>query len=715
MSDQPGNPGLPPGAGEDAFFVLRDCRELFQRRLADIARQSGINAPSVINAFTREIETAHDELASSTRQDGFEQTNGLTASRISLVGNDDLELEIRIGDIINRLKGNERIDRWRVQLRYMTLLDRPKMSAENNPAGLEPISRGLWAICRANNAGLDQNLDHLDRLEEQLQAGLPEVYAELNALLERRGIAPAQVRPVQRGAVGASAFDPVGTPSVAPTPANATSALQQRLMQQSGVGTRGADLAGSYASEVGLTPIAGNAALSATTLTMLNHLMERLTSLEQRQASAQPGGLPAGVANDAGSLRAVRAKDLDLPLGQPASIALDTLSMIFDAIFATPDLADVVKSILSRLQIPLLKVAILDDSFFSDTRHPARQIINLIARAAFGLAPDVGRDHPVCQQLAKVADAVRVALEKNAADLKPYLEALERLIAERDQAQQSASEPYMQLVVEHERRLSAQAHANAWLHERLAQCAEPTMQRFLSAYGLRMMHDAAAGGGIDGARWKECQTTIDELLWSIRPKQTPEERKRLVALVPTLLKRLNAELDALNVSADDRAPFLNACFDLQTAALRNRPDPSVQPTAAPHRPMPPASTPSPEPHAADSAGPEILERNGKLVQYFGAPTANRSAWRSGGIPAVAGNWLSFELPGEGRLCGRHCGQSAESGCILLFNSDWGYAVAMDRAQLEQQLVSGKARALSGTALFDEAAEQALKQIGQHTP
>ena len=134
MPDPIGTSGTPPGLGEDAFFILRDARGLFQRRLVEIARRSGIHAPQVIDAFAREIETAYDELAASTKRDGFEQTSGLTASRISLVGHDDLELEIRIGDLINRLKGNERIDRWRVQLRYMTLLDRPRMSAENNPA-----------------------------------------------------------------------------------------------------------------------------------------------------------------------------------------------------------------------------------------------------------------------------------------------------------------------------------------------------------------------------------------------------------------------------------------------------------------------------------------------------------------------------------------------------------------------------------------------------
>lgn len=714
MPDQTGTPGTTPGVGADAFFILRDSRELFQRRLVDIARQSGVHAPSVIDAFAQEIAKAHDELASSSRQDGFELTNGLTASRISLVGNDDLELEIRIGDIINRLKGNERIDRWRVQLRYMTLLDRPKMSAENNPAGLEPISRGLWALCRASNASLDQNLDLLDRLEERLQAALPDVYSELNALLEGRGIVPTQVRPIQRGAGSATVPGPTGNALGAPTPANAISALQQRLIQQSAGTTSPADFAGFSAGESGSSPVGGNAALSASTLTMLNHLMERLTTLEKRQTAALPN-TPLGEPDAQETLRTIRSKDLDLPLGKPAAIALDTLSLIFDAIFATPDLPDAVKAILSRLQIPLLKVAILDDTFFSNTQHPARQLINRMAHAAFGLAHEAGREHPMCRQLAKLADAARITLEANAPDLKPHLDELERVIAERDQTQQLNSQPYLQLVVEHERKLSAHTSANQWLTEMLAQCAEPAIRRFLTEHGLRIMQSAAASDGVSGTRWQEARTTIDELLWSIQPKQTPEERKRLVALVPSLIKRLNGELDALKVSAEERAPFLNACFDLQTAALRNRPDLPARPPAPPASPTPVQSMPNASAEKGTGPAVDILERNGKLVQYFGSPAKRQPAWRSANARAVQGNWIVFQLPDEEKLCGRHCGEGPDSGSVLLFNTEWGYAVALQRTQLEQQLTDNKARILSTTALFDEAAERALGQIVRRAP
>jgi len=132
MPDPFGASSTPKKSSEDPFFVLRYCREHFQRRLTEIARLSGISSPAVLEAFSREIGEEHDELASasSTKPDGFGQTAGLTASRISLVGHDDLELDIRIGEISNHLKDNDRIDSWRVQLRYMTLLHQPKTDGD---------------------------------------------------------------------------------------------------------------------------------------------------------------------------------------------------------------------------------------------------------------------------------------------------------------------------------------------------------------------------------------------------------------------------------------------------------------------------------------------------------------------------------------------------------------------------------------------------------
>ena len=87
---------LPAPNAEEAQLIQRYCRELLQRRLSEVAQLCGITQASTLDAFQREIGAAHDELVSLDVQSGFERTSGLTASRISLVGDEELELEIRI-------------------------------------------------------------------------------------------------------------------------------------------------------------------------------------------------------------------------------------------------------------------------------------------------------------------------------------------------------------------------------------------------------------------------------------------------------------------------------------------------------------------------------------------------------------------------------------------------------------------------------------------
>ena len=688
---------------EDAFFILRDCCELFQRRLVEIARQSGITSSTALEAFSNEITAAHDQLASSKQQDGFEQTNGLTASRISLVGHDDLELEIRIGEVANRLRGNDQIDHWRVQLRYMTLLHRPTMSAESNPVGLEPICRGLWAMCKGIGGDLEQNLSRLDRLEELLQAQLPEIYTELNSLLEQRRIEPAPTQLIQRGNIRRSSSGSEAGHDSASSGTNALSSLKQALLQ-SGSGSMGPEGYSLDNSAQGT----GSITLNAPAMLMLNHLMERLSALEHQQLQ----GLPNSNTLKDTPLRAIRSKDLDFPLGKPAAIALDTLSLIFEAIFANPDLPDAVKAAIGRLQIPLLKLAILDVSFFADSQHPARQLVDRMARSAIGLAQDSGRGHPVCLSLRKLADAVRATLETNEGDLSPHLAELETLISARDQVIQANAQPYIQIVLEHEAREAAGSIAQIWLRKTLSKVSEPAVAAFLAAHWVRVMQAACLDGSTTGSRWKESETTIDELIWSVKPKQTAEERKQLLSLIPSLLKRINLELDRVGISAEERAPFLNACFELQTATLRNRPE---APTASlsEKSTAPPLIDPIFPPAGSKISTPtlQLLESNGKLVRYLGAPTETQTPWRAGSANAwKEGDWITFLLPDGERLCGRICWHGSSSGTVLLLNTDWGFAVALLPVILAQQLRNGEARIVSEQSLFDEAATQALGQI-----
>ncbi|PMZ30557.1 DUF1631 domain-containing protein, partial [Pseudomonas sp. GW247-3R2A] len=63
---------------------------------------------------------------------------------------------------------------------------------------------------------------------------------------------------------------------------------------------------------------------------------------------------------------------------------INLIAMLFECILDDRNLPDSLKALIGRLQIPMLKVAVLDKSFFSRASHPARRLLNEIAAAAMG-------------------------------------------------------------------------------------------------------------------------------------------------------------------------------------------------------------------------------------------------------------------------------------------------------------------------------------------
>lgn len=665
-------------APTDSFFVLRDCRELFQRRLVEIARAAGIVMPPIVEAWRDALGEAHDELASQAQRAGFEQAAGLTASRITLMGEDDLELEIRIGEITKRLGDIGGTALWKVHLRYMTLLRRPEMDKADNPVGPEAIANGLWALCRQSGGSLDSRFAYLDRLEGQFRERLPAFYDEINDLFARHGVEPAQVL--------AGSARVAGSPAV-PAVTNAANPLAALHGVVGGPGRLNA-------------PVGGEATLSAATLAMLNQVLARLNAVDlPALAAAATAANPAGPA----SLRDLPAAELGFAPGGAEATALDTLGRIFAVIFARPDLPDAVKAAIGRLQIPLLKVAIVDAAFFAEEAHPARCLVNGLGRAALGMPLRAGREHPLCARIEALAEAAAVCLGQEPAAVAKVLADVAALIAERDAAADTAAQSFLPLAFQQERQFKALAAAGRWAAD-LDPGRElpPAIGRFVNDHWLRVMQAAWLAGEEAGNAWQEGAATIADLLWSIEPKPGMEERKRLAGLVPGLLRRLNRSLDDIGVSQAERAPFLDACFALQTASLRG----------------PAAGGSGSAADLAASAAPgeappllRTLELAGRRLLCLQLPDDGRSVYRLVGAPWALGDWLQVRLPGEGEpRCGRLAWLSPQTGAALLANPDWSDAVLVTPAVIERQLRAGEARVASATALFDSAAEQALRQL-----
>lgn len=83
------------------------------------------------------------------------------------------------------------------------------------------------------------------------------------------------------------------------------------------------------------------------------------------------------------------------------------------------------------------------------------------------------------------------------------------------------------------------------------------LEVFLRETWGELLARAHAAGGYDGAAWSDAAKTMQELVWSLKPIAAPAERARLVALLPGLLRRVSAGMDAAGMSAENRKSVLD--------------------------------------------------------------------------------------------------------------------------------------------------------------
>ena len=162
-------------------------------------------------------------------------------------------------------------------------------------------------------------------------------------------------------------------------------------------------------------------------------------------------------------------------------------------------------------------------------------------------------------------------------------------------------------------------------------CAGPVLE-FLVHHWLRYLLLVHAKLGVDSAEWKDALAVMDELIWSLEARSTPEDRRKLAALVPGLLKRLAAGLQALGAEESVRSILFGELMRIHTEILH----PAKQKAA-------PAPAPAVVASALDFTAPVMVNNP------YGGGEVQVSAPTSTDAPAdlEMGDWVEFRPKADG--------------------------------------------------------------------
>jgi hypothetical protein len=254
----------------------------------------------------------------------------------------------------------------------------------------------------------------------------------------------------------------------------------------------------------------------------------------------------------------------------------ELVAMLFDFVFARRELRDEIKVLLGRLQIPMLKGAMVDRGFFSRKNHPARQLLNRLADLGIGWSPEDGSEDAVYKKIAHVVDVINRDFTDDLGVFTAGLVEVEQFISEVEQDAQPAIEAETAEAADADRHLVAMQTARQAVDKRVGQHALPEQVReFIEVAWQPHLQDALLEKGQDSPEYEQAVEALDELIWSVAPKDQPAERAQLSKRVPALVRRLRSSLKSL--SDDTVNPFFDRLFEVHSGLMRGTTPDYVEP------------------------------------------------------------------------------------------------------------------------------------------
>ena len=390
---------------------------------------------------------------------------------------------------------------------------------------------------------------------------------------------------------------------------------------------------------------------------------------------------PTDTKNTDGSNVLYQVQEILSPQMTPAHIAVtDLLASIFDRIFDDAGLSASVKALLGRLQIPALKVAVLDTGVFTDAQHPLRVLIDRIALLGIQRGASLTEDDAFYKQLASIVETVQADYAAKLDVLGDALKKLDAVVAA-EEAQTEAEQATT-------RRELEQNEQNEAAHDAVARKIASLTNLYTYPDAIYvfvtldwrtvLIHDYRAGGEA-GEHWQSSIATMDALLWSVTPEIALAERPQLMKLIAELPKRLNDGLDRAGVPETDRALFFKQLTTLHSIASR-----------------PPTRLPPQSPQITPAAEPPVLMP--AVIAEPPAPTQPR-------LPQ--GQWIQLLLGEDTWHSCRLSWVSPRQETYIFKNYHTQSTLTITVDALDEKLKSGTARLVEGESLMQRSIDAAV--------
>lgn len=650
------------------------------------------------------------------------QLDAVSFESLSLVQNDDLEESVAQDTMVSKVMSRDAVALGHLTTRINTLFSK-KIDDRTNPLGPRALCEAFLDACRSLGVEIKVKLIIFKLFDKYVLTELDQLYAEANQLLITAGVLPElkSAPPARRpqGRTPGAARSATACGDAAGVVADMASeevqevfgALQALLSEVRGSGLPRREV------PVDAVPITSN------------DLMRLLSHLQQHLSAQKVDDIDVRFQLDSLLTRASAKSGRSRVVGQVDDDVINLVSMLFEFILDDRSLPDSLKALIGRLQIPMLKVAVLDKTFFSRGSHPARRLLNEIASAAMGWSEQDDLQRDVLYQ--RIEQVVLRLLNDFVDDPGIFSDLLSDFLA------YTGDERRRSELLEQRTRDAEEGRAKAELARQQVEQAlnERLLGRTLPEVVVRLLQEAwskvmlltCLKHGADSEEWRATLATMDDLIWSVEPHEAPEARMRLLELVPGLLKSLREGLTSAAFDPFSTSEFFSQLESLHVQAFqrfkRPEPEPVVADVAEPDAPIAADAAlvvdlPELELEAAAEA-PAMVEVVEEIILL--APGESRAPEPEASLPEGdealdqvdnlrVGSWVEFQEDEDHKVRCKLAAIIKPTGKYIFVNRTGMKVLEKTRMGLAVEFRRGAIRLLDDALLFDRALESVIGNL-----
>ncbi|MEM1089304.1 MAG: DUF1631 family protein [Pseudomonadota bacterium] len=587
------------------------------------------------------------------------EDHGLTFghNEMSLVEEQDLEEGLAITQMVSKAEIRNTQAIYALNQRFSVLNRGLPVKNDTNPCGPLKLGRAIRKAAECIEVPSGPKVLLFNALDRQIHAQISTCYEELNKRLIEAGVLPnlkfeKPAKPARRAPPRGSEGSEPDSPQPAMDPVSNTPELDffgratQGVADASGLPQNATDAGLVQDIRQMLSEIAGPAAQvppAGVSFAPPPALQTALSSLQSQLA--MPGPEQVAELLSAAEIKQLVRKALGTdPTGRPMALAnhhaqtIDIMGMLYDHIQQENLLHEPVQQLLHRLQLPMIRVALQEESFFEEREHPARQFFNTIADAGELWLEDEPQESPTFQKMQVAVDRILTDYQDDLNVFKELIGDLDKHIGTLSKKAKLAEKRQVERARGQEKLELAREQARNEM-ERLIKKYQPPrfVESVLEHPWTDFMALTALRYGDEGEQWKEARKVAKTLIFSVRKGLSESVKMKLRSKVSWLTQKLSHGLSQVGYFEQDVKVVLGnleTCHRWSLApkkrkkkvaqpALRSGPGRTARPSAPAADPPAPAETGPPE--TGEAATPEWADADPPASAEPPAPAATEPA------------------------------------------------------------------------------------------